>query len=51
LDFHFRFEKRIFITLPEVNERAGMFKAHLGTETYHTIREDEWMQLAQKAEQ
>ncbi len=46
----FRFEKRIYIPLPEVNERAGIFKAHLGAETQHTIKEKEWMQLAQKAE-
>ncbi len=33
----FRFEKRIYIPLPEVNERAGMFKAHLSTGSHHTI--------------
>ncbi len=47
----FRFEKRIYIPLPEVNERAGMFKTHLGTGTHHTVKENEWMQLAQRAEQ
>ena len=50
-NLYFRFEKRIHITLPEVLERVGMFKTHLGTETDHTIRDDEWMQLAQKADQ
>ncbi|CAF3874355.1 unnamed protein product, partial [Rotaria sp. Silwood1] len=44
------FEKRIFIPLPGVNERAAMFKTHLGVNTYHTIKEHEWMQLAQKSE-
>jgi vacuolar protein-sorting-associated protein 4 len=46
-----RFEKRIYIPLPGVNERAAMFKTHLGTGTYHTIKENEWMQLALKSEQ
>ncbi|CAF0776148.1 unnamed protein product [Rotaria sp. Silwood1] len=45
-----RFEKRIYISLPGVNERADMFKTHLGIETLHTIKDHEWMQLAQKAE-
>jgi len=45
-----RFEKRIYIPLPGVNERAAMFKTHLGVNTFHTIKEHEWMQLAQKAE-
>jgi len=51
LDRHFRFEKRIYIPLPGVTERAGMFKTHLGMDTHHTIEDHEWMQLAQKAEQ
>jgi vacuolar protein-sorting-associated protein 4 len=45
-----RFEKRIYIPLPGVNERAAMFKTHLGTSTFHTIKENEWMQLAQRSE-
>lgn len=45
-----RFEKRIYIPLPGVNERAAMFKTHLGTNTFHTVKETEWMQLAQRAE-
>ncbi len=50
LNLRFRFEKRIYIPLPETNERAGIFKVHLGSGTPHTIKEDEWMQLAEKAE-
>jgi vacuolar protein-sorting-associated protein 4 len=49
-NFFFRFEKRIYIPLPEVNERQSMFRLHLGTTTLHTIKEHEWMQLAQKSE-
>ncbi|CAF1525606.1 unnamed protein product [Adineta ricciae] len=45
-----RFEKRIYIPLPEVHERVGMFKVHLGSGANHTVREDEWMQLAQRAD-
>jgi len=45
-----RFEKRIYIPLPGVNERSAMFKTHLGTSTLHTIKDHEWMQLAQKSE-
>jgi SpoVK/Ycf46/Vps4 family AAA+-type ATPase len=51
ISLFYSFEKRIYIPLPGVNERAAMFKAHLGTSTYHTIQEKEWMQLAQRAEQ
>jgi len=47
----YSFEKRIYIPLPGVNERAAMFKIHLGTNTFHTIKENEWMQLAQRSEQ
>ncbi|CAF3536160.1 unnamed protein product [Rotaria sp. Silwood1] len=46
----FRFEKRIYLPLPELNERAGIFKSHLGAGTYHTIKEHEWIELAQKSE-
>ena len=45
-----RFEKRIYIPLPGVNERGAMFKTHLGTTTFHTVKDNEWMQLAQRAE-
>ncbi|CAM4986840.1 unnamed protein product [Rotaria socialis] len=27
-----------------------MFKTHLGTNTFHTVKEHEWMELAQKSE-
>jgi hypothetical protein len=27
-----------------------MFKLHLGTSAFHTIKDDEWMQLAQRSE-
>ncbi|CAM4866752.1 unnamed protein product [Rotaria socialis] len=45
-----RFEKSIYIPLPGVNQRAAMFKTHVGTNTFHMIKEHEWMQLAQKSE-
>lgn len=46
----FRFQRRVFVTLPESNERGGMFKLNLGADTHHTIKEHEWMQLAERAE-
>ena len=46
----FRFKKGIYIPLPGVNERAAMFKTHLGVNTYHTIKKHEWMELAEKSE-
>ncbi|CAF1602628.1 unnamed protein product [Rotaria sordida] len=45
-----RFEKRIHIPLPDLKERALMFKIHLGTDTFHTIQEDQWIQLARRTE-
>ena len=47
----YRFEKRIYIALPGVNERAAMFKTHLGASTYHEIKDQDWMVLAQRSEQ
>ncbi|CAF1359272.1 unnamed protein product [Rotaria sordida] len=47
---YFRFEKRIHIPLPDLKERALMFKIHLGTDTFHTIQEDQWIQLARRTE-
>ncbi|CAF0897801.1 unnamed protein product, partial [Rotaria sordida] len=44
-----RFEKRIYIPLPGVKERAVMFKAHLGTDIPYEIQDHEWMELGQKA--
>ena len=46
-----RLEKRIYIPLPELNERTQMFKKHLEGDIPHTIKPDEWVQLGQKAEQ
>ena len=51
IEYDFSFEKRIYIPLPGVNERAVMFKTHLGTNTFHTIKENEWMEFAEKSEQ
>ncbi|CAF1144934.1 unnamed protein product [Rotaria magnacalcarata] len=44
------FDRRIYMPLPDVNERVAMFKTHLGFSNYHSMRDHEWMQLAQKAE-
>ncbi|CAF3332215.1 unnamed protein product [Rotaria socialis] len=42
--------RRIYTPLPDVNERAALFKTHLGFSNYHLIRDHKWMQLAQKAQ-
>jgi len=42
-----RFEKRIYIPLPEVGARKEMFKLHLGN-TPHSITEQEFRTLAEK---
>ncbi|XP_035790273.1 vacuolar protein sorting-associated protein 4B-like [Anopheles albimanus] len=42
-----RFEKRIYIPLPEVNARHVMFKIHLGS-TAHTLTEEDLRTLASK---
>ncbi|ESO98439.1 hypothetical protein LOTGIDRAFT_114287, partial [Lottia gigantea] len=39
-----RFEKRIYIPLPEANARTSMFKLHMGT-TANCISEEEYRQL------
>ncbi|KAH0535634.1 vacuolar protein sorting-associated protein 4 [Cotesia glomerata] len=44
-----RFEKRIYISLPEEHARATMFKLHLG-DTPHTLTEDDFKQLASLTE-
>lgn len=44
-------EKRIYIPLPELNERTAMFKKHLDGDIPHTIKADEWTQLGQRSEQ
>lgn len=44
-----RFEKRIYISLPEAPARKAMFKLHLGT-TPNTLSEQDFNELAQKSE-
>ncbi|GAA0160289.1 non-motor microtubule binding protein [Lithospermum erythrorhizon] len=44
-----RFDKRIYIPLPDVKARQHMFKVHLG-DTPHNLTEGDYQQLAQKTE-
>jgi len=44
-----RFEKRIYIPLPEAEARTYMFKLNLGT-TPHIISEENFMELGQRSE-
>lgn len=44
-----RFEKRIYIPLPEAPPRANMFKMNLGN-TAHTLTEDDFKQLSYKTD-
>ncbi|KAF7989948.1 hypothetical protein HCN44_008622 [Aphidius gifuensis] len=44
-----RFEKRIYIPLPEEHARATMFKLHLGN-TSHNLNEDDFKKLAASTE-
>lgn len=44
-----RFEKRIYISLPEVGARKDMFKNNLGS-TPNNLSEDDFLELAKKAE-
>ena len=44
-----RFEKRIYISLPEVGARKSMFKNNLGS-TPHNLTEDDFLDIAKKAE-
>lgn len=44
-----RFEKRIYIPLPEEIARLAMFKIHLGN-TAHTLTEENLRQLAKKTD-
>ena len=44
-----RFEKRIYIPLPDVTARKAMFKLHLGN-TPNSLVEQDYNELAQKAE-
>jgi len=44
-----RFDKRIYIPLPELKARQHMFKVHLG-DTPHNLTESDFEELAQKTE-
>jgi vacuolar protein-sorting-associated protein 4 len=44
-----RFEKRIYIPLPDYGARKAMFKLHLGS-TPHSLREEDFDELGRKAE-
>ncbi|KAK2950021.1 putative Vacuolar protein sorting-associated protein 4A [Blattamonas nauphoetae] len=44
-----RFEKRIYIPLPEVNARKILFEKNIGT-TPHQVNDQQFLQLAQKSE-
>ena len=44
-----RFEKRIYISLPEAAARKSMFKLHLGN-TPHSLTEADFNELAMRAE-
>lgn len=44
-----RFEKRIYIPLPEEHARLTMFKLHLGN-TAHTLTEEDLRKLAKNTE-
>ena len=44
-----RFEKRIYIPLPEDHARTDMFKLHMGA-TRSTINEDQYRQLGQRTD-
>lgn len=44
-----RFEKRIYIPLPEENARTNMFKLHLGS-TPHNITEQDFRELGKRSE-
>jgi len=45
-----RFEKRIYIDLPEANARTNMFKLNLGQETAHSLTEENFRELGQRTE-
>ena len=45
----FRFEKRIYIPLPEAPARTLMFNLHIGS-TPHSIQESEFRELAKVSE-
>ncbi|KAM3721084.1 Vacuolar protein sorting-associated protein [Dirofilaria immitis] len=45
-----RFEKRIYIPLPEANARKDMFKLHVGKNTPHSLTEQDFKTLAERTE-
>ncbi|VDK46912.1 unnamed protein product [Anisakis simplex] len=45
-----RFEKRIYIPLPEANARKDMFKLHIGNSTPHSLTEEDFKTLADRTE-
>lgn len=47
--YHFSFEKRIYIPLPEAPARAQMFKLHLGT-TPHRLTPENFKKLGEMTE-
>ena len=47
--FILRFEKRIYIPLPEAHARAAMFRLHLGT-TQNSLTETDFRELGKKTE-
>ncbi|KPA80669.1 vacuolar protein sorting-associated protein 4 [Leptomonas pyrrhocoris] len=44
-----RFERRIYIPLPELPARVQMFKIHMG-DTPNTLVDDDWLDLAKRTE-
>ena len=49
LNIFFRFEKRIYIPLPEASARVKMFELHMGN-IKHCIQPTEFRDLAEKTE-
>ncbi len=47
LSHGYRFEKRIYIPLPEQHARSAMFKLHLGS-TPNSLNEDDFVTLGKK---
>jgi SpoVK/Ycf46/Vps4 family AAA+-type ATPase len=49
LSLNYRFEKRVYIPLPEAPARAKMFHLHIGN-TPHTLKEEDFRDLGSKSE-
>ncbi|VDD94996.1 unnamed protein product [Enterobius vermicularis] len=45
-----RFEKRIYIPLPEANARRDMFKLHIGKHINHSLTEEDFKSLGERTE-